>query len=80
MQILKIFKLKSLILSNQLKTSLADERPGERSRIRQEVEQLCLLAVRDEHRRPLRHGSAPPASSLSFRFLLLVTMFEGVEK
>ena len=31
-------------MSNQLKTSLTDERPGERSRIRQEDEQLGLLA------------------------------------
>ena len=80
MPILKILKLKSLILSNQLKTSIADECPGEHSRIRQVDEQLGLLAVRDEHRRPLRHGGAPPAISLSFRFLLLVTMFEGLEK
>ena len=77
---MKILKLKSLILSNQLKTSRTDERPGERSRISQEDEQLGLLAVRDQHRRPLRHGGAPPAISLSFRFLLLVTMFEGLEK
>ena len=45
MQIFEILKLKSLILSNQLKTSRTDERPGERSRIRQEDDQLGLLAV-----------------------------------